>query len=117
MATTERPRPRLGPGLIVLLVVISIANLLALAIIATALYDEVDHGGEVTGVAVLSLLTAVAALAGIAGAWARATWGPPLYFAAQATGFLVVLFAAPDAIGLLSFVPLLLAGLLWFLAG
>lgn len=113
----EHTRPRLGPGLIVLLVVVTVANLLALGVAIEAWHDDTTHGGDLAGLAMLSLLVTVAALAGIVGAWLRRSWGPPLYFAAQAMGFLFLLFAAPDAIGPLTFVPLLLAGLLWFLAG
>jgi hypothetical protein len=114
MSTTENTRLR--PGVIVLLVVVTIANVLALVLAVEAWHDETTHGGDLAGLAMLSLLVTVAALAGITGAWLRKPWGPPLYFAAQAMGFLFLLFAAPDAIGLLSFVPLLLAGLLWYLA-
>lgn len=117
MSTTENTRPRLRPGLIVLLVIVTVANVLALVIAAEAWYDEMAHGGDLAGLAVLSLLMTVAALAGIVGAWLRRSWGPPLYFAAQAMGFLFLLLAAPEAITLLTFVPLALAGLLWFLAG
>jgi hypothetical protein len=117
MSTTENTRPRLRPGLIVLLVIVTVANVLALVIAVEAWYDETSHGGDLAGLAVLSLLLTVVALAGIAGAWLRRPWGPPLYFAAQALGFLILLFAAPEAITLLTFVPLALAGLLWFLAG
>jgi hypothetical protein len=117
MSMTETTRPRLRPGLIVLLVIVTLANLLALVIAVEAWYDETTHGGDLAGLAMLSLLLTVVALAGIVGAWLRRPWGPPLYFAAQAMGFLFLLVAAPDAITLLTFVPLVLAGLLWFLAG
>lgn len=115
--SSENTRPGLRPGLVVLLVVITVANLFALVIAAQAWYDETTHGGDLAGIAMLSLLVTVAALAGLTGAWLRRSWGPPLYFAAQVMGFLFLLFAAPEAIGPLSLVPLLLAGLLWFLAG
>lgn len=117
MSTTEDTRPGLRPGLIVLMVIVTVANLFALWIAVEAWYDETTHGGDLAGLAMLSMLVTVAALAGITGAWLRRAWGPPLYFAAQAMGFLFLLFAAPDAITPLTFVPLLLAGLLWFLAG
>jgi hypothetical protein len=117
MSTTENTRSRLRPGLIVLLVVVTVANVFALVIAGGTWYDEMVHGGDLAGIAALSMLVTVAALAGIAGAWRRRAWGPPLYAAAQAMGFLFLLFAAPEAITPLTVVPLALAGLLWFLAG
>ena len=117
MSTAERARPRLGPGLVVLLVVITVANLLALVVAVGAWYDEVDHGGDLVALAALSSGLAVVALIGVGGAWFRQKWGPPLYFAAQVLALVFVLAAAPEALGPLSFVPLFLAGLLWLLAG
>ena len=117
MTTTENTRARLRPGLVVLLVVVTVANVFALVLAVQTWYDEMAYGGDLAGPAMLSLLVKTAALAGVAGAWLRRQWGPPLYFAAQVMGFLFLLFAAPEAIGPLTFVPLLLAGLLWFLAG
>jgi hypothetical protein len=61
------------------------------------------------------MLLAVIGLAGIGGAWAMREWGATLYLGAQATAFALTLFTMPDAIGPLSFVPLLLAGVLWLL--
>lgn len=117
MSTAERARPRLGPGLVVLLVVITVANLLALVIAVEAWYDEMDHGGDLVAPAALSAGLAVVALVGIGGAWSRQTWGPPLYLATQVLALVFALAAAPEALGPLFFVPLLLAGLLWLLAG
>lgn len=118
MTTTPPTTPayRLRPGLIVLLAIISVANVLALVIAIGAWSDEASHGGDLEGLAILSTGLAVVALVGIGGAWARREWGPPLYFGAQVTGFLLVLFTMPDAIGPLSLVPLVLAGWLWALA-
>ncbi|MBB4909634.1 hypothetical protein [Actinophytocola algeriensis] len=117
MTATENPRPRLRPGFTALLVIVTVANVAALVLAVAAWSEESTYGGDLTGLGMLSILVTVAALAGIAGAWLRRPWGPPLYFAAQAMGFLFLLFAAPDAITLFTFVPLALAGLLWFLAG
>jgi len=117
MMTTsaDTARPRLGAGVIVLLVFISIANVLGLVIGIGAWEDEATHGGDLEDVtmqaAVATTLLSVVALVGIGGAWARRKWGPRTYLGAQAVGFLFAL--ALGAVSLLSFVPLLLAGLLW----
>jgi len=117
MSTTENTRPRLRPVLVVLLVIVTIANVSALVLAVAGWSGETTYDSGLVDYAMFSVLLAVAALVGIAGAWQRRSWGPPLYFATQALGFLFLLFAAPDAIGTLTFVPLVLAGLLWFLAG
>lgn len=115
MTTTPAPAsPRLGSGLIVLLTIVSIANVLALVLAVGMWQDEVSHGGDLVGLAVFSTGLTVAALVGIGGAWARREWGPPLYFGAQAVGFVLAL--AVGVVGVMSFVPLLLAGVLWALA-
>lgn len=110
----------MGTGLIVLLVVITLANILALVIGIQAWYDEATHGGELDDLpmlaAVVTTFGAVVALAGIAGTWLRRKWGPPVYAGVQAAALLFLLVAAPEALGLFNFVPLLLAGLLWWLA-
>ena len=115
MSTTEKARLR--PGVIVLLVIVTIANVAAVVLAIDAWSVETSHGGDLGGLLMLSLLVTVVALVGIVGAWLQKRWGPPLYFATQAMGFLFLLFAAPDAITLFTFAPLVLAGLLWFLAG
>lgn len=113
--TGAAARTKLGAGVIVLLVFISIANVLGLVIGVGVWGDEATHGGELDDLAmqaaVATTLLSVVALVGIGGAWARRKWGPRTYFGAQAAGFLFAL--ALGAVGLLSFVPLLLAGLLW----
>jgi hypothetical protein len=115
MTAKQAARPKLGAGVVVLLVIISVANVFALVLTVEAWQDEASHGGDLQGMAAFSALLTVIALVGVAGAWLRRTWGPGLYFGAQATGFVFLLIAAPSAISLLSFVPLLLAGLLWLL--
>src|SRR5262245_64607713 len=112
---TAKAETRRGPGLVVLLVIASLANLFALAVGIMAWYDEATHGGDLQGLRAIGTLLAVIALVGIAGAWAMREWGATLYLGAQATAFVLTLFAVPDAIGPLSFVPLLLAGVLWLL--
>jgi hypothetical protein len=111
-------KPRLGAGVIVLLVFVSVANVVALAIGIGAWEDEATHGGDLEDLAmqaaVATTLLSIVALVGIGGAWARRRWGPRTYLGAQAAGVLFALVLG--AVGLLSFVPLLLAGLLWWLA-
>lgn len=116
MSTTENTRSRLGPGLVVLLVVLTLANVAGLVLEVSAWSWETTYGGDLGVLALLSILTTAVALAGLAGAWLRRPWGPPLYFAVQVAGLLCLVFAAPGAITLPTFMPLLLAGLLWFLA-
>lgn len=113
--TETKAGPRLGPGIVVLLVIITLANVFALAVGVMAWRDEAKYGGDLQGFLAIATLLVVVALVGIAGAWASKEWGATLYLGAQGTGFALTLFAAPEAIGLLSFVPLLLAGLLWLL--
>jgi hypothetical protein len=113
--TVSKAETRRGPVLVVLLVIVSVVNLLALAIGVEAWYDEAAHGGDLQGLRAIGTLLAAIGLAGIAGAWARREWGATLYLGAQCTGFALTLFTMPETIGLLSFVPLLLAGLLWLL--
>lgn len=116
MSTVNEGRAKLRPALVVLLVFVTIANVAALALTVMAWQDELSHGGDLAGLMVFASLLTVIGLVGIGGAWARRSWGPPLYFGAQATGFLLTLVAAPSAIGPLTFVPLVLAGLLWALS-
>jgi hypothetical protein len=106
-------KTRLGAGVIVLLAIITLANLYALVVGVMAWYDEFDHGGDLQGLLAITTGLALVALVGVGGAWARQPWGATLYLGAQATGFLLVLFLG--AVTALSFVPLLLAGLLWLL--
>jgi hypothetical protein len=107
-------------GLIVLLGFVTLANGGALWLGIDTWYDEASQGGEIDDLpmlaAVVTTFGAVIALTGIAATWFRRKWGPPLYAGVQAAAFLFVLVAAPEALGLLNFVPLLLAGLLWWLA-
>lgn len=104
------------PGFVALLVFVTIANVAALALVLMAWHDEIEHGGDLAGLMVFaSLLTAIG-LVGIGGAWARKEWGPTLYLGAQVTSFVLTLIAAPAAIGPLSFLPILLAALLWKLS-
>jgi hypothetical protein len=118
MATRTVSRPRLGAGLAVLLGVVTVANLAALVLTVMAWVDEVDHGAELgdpaLNLAVIGTLLSAAALVGVAAAWARRIWGPRLYVAAQVIGFVLIL--ALGAVGPLTFVPLLLAGVLWLVA-
>ncbi|OLF19389.1 hypothetical protein BU204_00200 [Actinophytocola xanthii] len=101
-----------------LLGVITLANLAALGLAVAAWADEVDHGAELgdtaLNLAVTATLLSTAALVGVAGAWLRRKWGPRLYVAAQVIGF--VLLLALGGVGPLTFVPLLLAGVLWWIA-
>lgn len=111
---TTTPVPRLRPGLIVLLTIVSIANAFGLVLAIEMWHDEVSHGGDYVGLAVFTTGLTVLALVGIGGAWARRDWGPPLYFGAQAVGFLLALVVG--VVGFVSFMPLLLAGVLWAMA-
>ncbi|OLF12027.1 hypothetical protein BLA60_08330 [Actinophytocola xinjiangensis] len=118
MTTATTSRPRLTVGLTVLLVLVTLANLVGLALIVMTWVDEVSHGadlgdGELNAVLAALVLTA-GALAGIAGAWLRHKWGPRLYLAAQLIGFVVLL--ANEAVGPLNLVPLVLAGVLCWIA-
>lgn len=116
MSTTENTRPRLGLGLVVLLVVLTVANVAGLVLGVSVWSAETTYGGDLGSLELLSILVTVVALTGLAGAWLRRPWGPRLYLAVQVAGLLFLLFTAPGAIALPTFVPLLLAGLLWFLA-
>jgi hypothetical protein len=113
--TETKAGPRLGPGIVVLLVIITLANVFALAVGVMAWQDEATHGGDLQAFLAIGTLLTVVALVGIGGAWARREWGATLYLGAQVTGFALTLFVVPAALGPLSFVPLLLAGLLWLL--
>jgi hypothetical protein len=115
MTVSKAERSRLSAGLVVLLAVISLANVFALVVALMLWEDEASHGGDLVGLAVFSALLSVIGLVGIGGAWARREWGPTLYLGAQATGLVFVLIAQPAALGPLTFVPLLLAGVLWAL--
>jgi hypothetical protein len=110
----------MGTGLIVLLVFVTLANVLALGIGILAWYDEATHGGEIDDLpmlaAVVTTFGAVVALAGIAATWFRRKWGPPLYVGVQVAALVFVMVAVPEALSVFSFVSLLLAGLLWWLA-
>ncbi len=111
---TTTPAPRLRPGLIVLLTIVSIANVIGLVLTIELWHDEASHGGDLVGLAGTTTVLTVGALIGIGGTWARQDWGPPLYFGAQAVAFVLAL--ALGVVGVVSFVPLLLAGALWALA-
>jgi hypothetical protein len=110
---TVKSGVRLGPGIVVLLVIITLANVFALAVGVMSWRYEATHGGDLQGFLAIGTLLTVVALVGVAGAWARREWGATLYLGAQATGLALTLFAMPAALGPLSLVPLLLAGLLW----
>ena len=118
MTTATTSRPRLSTGLIVLLVLVTLANVLACALIVMTWIDETSHGADFGDAELNAVLTAavlsVGALAGIAGAWLRRRWGPRLYLAAQLIGFVVLV--ATQAVGPLNLVPLVLAGALCWIA-
>lgn len=116
MTVSKAGRARLGVGMVVFLGLLTVANVLALAMAIMLWVDEVDHGGDLVGLAVFSALLSVIGLIGAGGAWARREWGPTLYLGAQATVVVFVLIAAPtpSTLGPPMFM-LALAGMLWLL--
>jgi hypothetical protein len=106
----------MGAGLLVLLIVLTVANVASLVLTWGSWTAVSRDGGGLVDHDTLPLLASVIALVGLGGAWLMRSWGPPLYFATQALAFLFLVFAAPGAISLFTVMPVLLAGLLWFLS-
>jgi hypothetical protein len=84
--TTARhaePRAKKGAGIVVLLVLMTLANVLVLVFGVVGWVDEVDHGAEwgddSLQVVVLLTLVSLVAVIGLAGAWFTRKWGPRLY--------------------------------------
>ncbi|GAB3435353.1 hypothetical protein GCM10027436_13320 [Actinophytocola sediminis] len=104
--------------MIALLVLVTVANVAALALIIMSVVDETSHGASLDGgdlfFVVTSMTLGVAALVGIGGAWLRRSWGPPLYLGVQLFSFVIVLLTG--SIMPWSIVPVLLAVLLFRLA-
>lgn len=116
---TARRAP-MATGLVVLLAFVTLANGAALWRGIVTWYDEATHGGELDDLpmlgAVVATFGAVLALACITATWLRRRWGPPAYLGVQAAAFVFVIVVAPEALSVFSFISLLLAGLLWWLA-
>jgi predicted MFS family arabinose efflux permease len=107
-------RPRKGVGIIVLLVILSLANTFVLIIGIGAWADAVSHGDDdsVGPIAVATIMTAIA-LAGIGGAWFTRKWGPRLYLVVSATSLVLGLIIFPGSFSLLGLVGVGLAVGLW----
>jgi hypothetical protein len=107
----------MGPAYLVLLYVIVIANVVALFRgVGTVLYEQDLVDSDYFGLALLLLFVVVVGMVALGGGVFKQVWGPRLYFGTQVTAFLLVLVAASELLTVLSIVPILLAGLLWWLA-
>ena len=111
--TARQAEPRAGKsaGIIVLLVLMTLANALMLVVGAASWVDEVDHGAEwgddsLQLVVLLTLLSLVAVV-GLAGAWFTRKWGPRLYVLTAGFGLLFGLLVSGGA----GFSPLNVVGL------
>jgi len=110
--TTDVPRPHVRPRksgrVVAFLAVLTLANVGALLVVASALADASDHGDEeLAGLLVLSMIVTVAGLVGLGGAWTTRKWGPRVYLAAVVLDRLAALVAVPE-----SFTPIAIVGVL-----
>ncbi|XVS61348.1 hypothetical protein ACQPYE_23925 [Actinosynnema sp. CA-299493] len=105
------PRVRKGGGIVVLLVLMTLANALVLVLGVVGWVDEVDHGAEWgdDSLRLVVLLTAVSlvAVVGLVGAWFTRKWGPRLYVLTSGFSLLFGLLVSGGA----GFSPLNLVGL------
>lgn len=117
---STEPRAGKGAGTIVLLVLLSIANVLTLGLAVTTWIDEVDHGAEfddrVLQAAVITTFLTVVALAGLYGAWLTRQWGPRTYVGVGGVSLVVGLILSEGNVSPLSFVGIALAVVLWLIA-
>jgi hypothetical protein len=113
--TTARhvePRARKGAGIIVLLVLMTIANVFMLVLGAVSWVEEVDHGADwghdssLQAIVWLTLMSLVAVI-GLVGAWFTRKWGPRLYVLTAGFSLLLGLLISGGA----GFSPLNLIGL------
>ncbi len=94
--STWPERPRKSTGMVVLLVVLTLANSLSLLVGLMGWADEVEHGAEMDEpllqAFVFGSLISVVALVGIGGAWATRIWGPRLYAGCVVVSVLMSVF-------------------------
>ncbi|ROP42355.1 hypothetical protein [Saccharothrix texasensis] len=111
--TTLRAEPRVkkGAGIVVLLVLMTLANALVLVLGVVSWVDEVDHGAEwgdgPLRLVVLLTSVSVVAVVGLLGAWFTRKWGPRLYVLTAGFSLLFGLLVSGGA----GFSPLNLVGL------
>jgi hypothetical protein len=95
--TYAENRPRKSTGVVVLLVLLTIGNIVALIMVFAAWADLGSHGDDqAAGLLVFSVILALVALTGLGGAWATRKWGPRLYLGAVVLDRVVALVAAPE---------------------
>ncbi|QQQ73768.1 hypothetical protein IOD16_21175 [Saccharothrix sp. 6-C] len=111
--TTLRAEPRVkkGGGIVVLLVLMTLANALVLVLGVVSWVDEVDHGADwgddPLRLVVLLTSVSVVAVVGLLGAWFTRKWGPRLYVLTAGFSLLFGLLVSGGA----GFSPLNLVGL------
>jgi hypothetical protein len=95
--TDAENRPRKSTGVVVLLVLLTIGNIVALMLVVGAWADLSSHGDEqLAGLLAFSVVLTVVALTGLGGAWATRKWGPKLYLGAVLIDRVVALVAASE---------------------
>ncbi|CCH31108.1 hypothetical protein BN6_38170 [Saccharothrix espanaensis DSM 44229] len=116
-----RPRPKKGAGVIVLLVLMSLANTFTLVIGIAGMVDEIEHGrdwddDELRLAAFVTIMSLIAVTA-LVGAWLTRKWGPRLYVAATGLGLVIGLVITGGAsFSPISLVGIALAAALWITA-
>ncbi|NIJ11130.1 hypothetical protein FHU38_001474 [Saccharomonospora amisosensis] len=106
----------LGKPVVVLLTLLTLANVYAMVSGVALVADEFEHGRELddlsTRLAVLSLVEAVVSLAFLTAAWLRRLWGVHAYLAVKVVMVLLISVAARQFVPL-ALLPALLGVLLW----
>jgi hypothetical protein len=110
-------RVKKGAGMIVLLVLVSLANAFVLVLSVGAVADAAEHGDEdLLPLLLLSTGLTVVAVVGLVGAWLTRKWGPRLYVGVAGVSLVLGLVIAEGAISPFSLVGVALAVGLWLTA-
>ncbi|EHR52067.1 hypothetical protein SacmaDRAFT_3864 [Saccharomonospora marina XMU15] len=106
----------LGKPVVVLLTVLTLANVYAMVSGVALVADEFEHGSELDDLsarlAVLSLAEAVVSLGFLTAVWLRQLWGVHAYLAVKVVMVLLISVAARHFVPL-ALLPTLLGVLLW----
>lgn len=96
-AAAAENRPRKSTGVVVLLILLTVGNIVALILALGSWADMSSHGDEqLEGLLAFSVVLTLVALIGLGGAWATRKWGPQLYLWAVVVDRVVALGAAPE---------------------